>query len=142
MICVTAMNQLPDPSRRQSLRRSLYVALSGLWDTCRRERNLQIQLAVAVVAIVCGALCQFSPLEWGGLALCIGFVLGMETMNSAVEAVVDLASPEWHSLAKRAKDAAAGATLVSAMAAVAFGLSVFGPRLLEFCGLWTNVSQL
>jgi len=53
-------------------------------------------------------------------------VLSLEVVNSAVEAVVDLASPEFHPLAKVAKDAAAGATLVAAVFSVLVGLVVFG----------------
>ena len=64
--------------------------------------------------------------------LCIGLVIAAELVNSAIERVVDLASPEQHPLAGQAKDLAAGAVLVCAMAAVIVGILVFLPYLRRF----------
>ena len=62
-------------------------------------------------------------------------VLGLELVNTAVEAVVDLASEDYHPLAKKAKDTAAGAVLIAAMAAAVIGVIIFGPKLLAVMGL-------
>ena len=68
--------------------------------------------------------------EWLAVIAAIGLVWTAEGLNTAIEALVDLVSPEQHPLAGRAKDVAAGAVLLAALAATAIGLLVFGPRLL------------
>jgi diacylglycerol kinase (ATP) len=70
-----------------------------------------------------------TPLEWAVLLLVIGLVISLEILNTAVEAVVDLCSPEQSELARIAKDAAAGAVLVAAITAVAVGAFIFVPAL-------------
>ena len=69
-------------------------------------------------------------MEWIALILTIALVLGMEAVNTAVESVVDLVSPEYHPLAKQAKDVAAGAVLLVAIGAACVALLLFGARLL------------
>lgn len=104
---------------------------AGVVDTLRRERNMKIHACVAVLAVV---LCFALPVRPWGLPcvlLCIGVVMALECVNTAVEAVVDLASPEWHSLAKKAKDAAAGAALIAAVMSVAVGLVVYVPAVVS-----------
>ena len=73
---------------------------------------------------------EFPGLEWIAVILAIGLCMTAEAFNTAIESVVDLASPEQHPLAGRAKDVAAGAVLLAAMTAVVVGVIVFGPRLL------------
>jgi len=108
-----------------TLQRAFASALAGIADTVRRERNIKIELGFAVFAIVAGALLALEPLEWALIALTIAAVLAAELVNTAIEAAVDLASPKIHPLAKRAKDAAAGAVLLLAAASVVVGLIVF-----------------
>jgi diacylglycerol kinase len=69
--------------------------------------------------------------DWAILVLTIGLVLAAECFNSAVEALVDLAHPGYHALAKLAKDASAGAVLLLSIMSVIIGLLIFGPPLLE-----------
>jgi len=109
--------------------KSFRFALEGLWQTARTQRNFRIQLAMGTVAIGMGLGFPLSRLEWGVLVLTIMIVLSGELFNTALEALVDLVSPEFRTLAKTAKDCAAGAVLVSAFGAVAIGLLLFGPRL-------------
>ena len=94
-------------------------------------RNFRIQLMAGVVAVVAGALLRISRGEWMAVAVCIGLVLGGEGANTALESAVDLASPARHPLAKRAKDAAAGAVLFFSLAAAIVGGIIFLPRLLD-----------
>jgi diacylglycerol kinase (ATP) len=89
---------------------------------------LQFHAVATVVVIGLGFYFQLSPTEWALVALAVGLVWGLELANTAVEAVVNLVSPEYHPLAGRAKDVAAGAVLVGAVAALVVGLLVFGPR--------------
>lgn len=111
---------------QRSFWRSLGWAINGLKRTYRREPNFRRELLVAALALGL-ALWLGAPLA-PILAMC-AVVLGLELVNSAVEAVVDLASPEQHELAAAAKDAAAAAVLVAAAVSVLVGLAVLGPPL-------------
>ena len=68
------------------------------------------------------------------MVLCIALVMALEIVNTAIESIVDLASPEWHILAKRAKDCAAGAVYLAAFASVVVAAIVFVPRLIAVLG--------
>ena len=105
--------------------KSFGCALKGIAVTIRGERNIKVQLAVAVVALALGAVLLRDPLEWVVVILCCGCVIGAELINTAIEHVVDLVSPEWNELAGKAKDAAAGAVLVIALAAGTIGVIVY-----------------
>jgi undecaprenol kinase len=74
--------------------------------------------------VVAGALLRLPPLGWAVVALAIGLVLAAELLNTALEAVVDLVSPDDHPLAKRAKDVAAAGVLAASLAALAAGAFV------------------
>ncbi len=115
--------------------RSFGYAFSGIGQMIRTQRNAQIHVLITAAACVAAWAWGLSRLEWVALILTIGLVLGMEAINTAVEAVVDLASPQYHPLAKRAKDIAAGAVLLVAIAAVCVGLLLFGPHALDLL-LW------
>lgn len=98
---------------------------------CSRDRMFRCQLVAGVVALALGAFVRLSRVEWAILALTIGVVLALEAMNSAVEYVVDLVSPDYNELAGRAKDAAAGAVLVASLGAAAVGAIILGGRLFD-----------
>lgn len=100
----------------------LKYALDGIALAWRTQRNFRIQVVVAVIAVAVFALLRVSALAFAILALTIAFVLAFEAMNTALEALVDLVSPERHTLAKAAKDAAAGAVLIAALGALSVGV--------------------
>ncbi len=118
----------PDSSPNGFLE-SFRHALDGIGATAR-GRNFRVQLVAGAAAVALGAFFRISAGEWIAVALCIGLVLGGECANTALEAAVDLASPDRHPLAKRAKDAAAGAVLLFSLAAAVIGAVVFLPRFL------------
>ena len=89
---------------------------------------MQIHSVVAVLVVVLGFLFDISKIEWLFCLLCFGLVFGAELMNSAIESVVDLASPERHKLAENAKDMAAGAVLACVIFSVIGGLIIFAPK--------------
>ena len=95
----------------------------------RTQRNMKIHLAAAAVAVAAGLVLGIDAVSWAVVTLCIAAVVSAECLNTALESVVDLVSPEYHELAGRAKDAAAGAVLVLAAASVAVAAFVFVPRL-------------
>jgi diacylglycerol kinase (ATP) len=100
----------------------LKFALDGIAHAWRTQRNFRIQVVLAIVAVVVFAALHAPVLAFAILALTIAFVLALEAMNTALEALVDLVSPERHALAEAAKDAAAGAVLIAALGAVAVGI--------------------
>lgn len=114
---------------RHSLPRSFAFAWDGLAEGALRDRNLRIHLALGVLAGAFAAHAPLSPAERALLVLCIALVLGAESMNSALEAVVDLASPGWDERARIAKDAAAATVLAVAAGSVLVLLVVGTPHL-------------
>ncbi len=119
------------------LLRSFLFAFAGIGWMVRTQRNAQVHVFITTVVVIAGFVLQVSTVEWLALILSIAVVLAFEALNSAVEAVVDLASPQLHLLAKRAKDAAAGAVLLVAIGAALVGCIIFLPKLLRFVGLMT-----
>ena len=97
--------------------------------TWSRERNFRLHVAVAVAVAAMGAVLQITRVELAVLAFAMGLVFTAELFNTTVEAAVDLLSPEYHDAAKTAKDAAAGAVLLSALTAALVGLLILGPPL-------------
>ena len=107
--------------------RSFRYAMEGLI-TAVQEQNFRFHLVSAVIVLMAGLLTGLSIVEWCIIILVIAIVIGTELINTAIERVVDLASPEIHPLAKQAKDVAAGAVLVFALASVIIGLLIFLPK--------------
>lgn len=107
-------------------------ALRGIRETFRSERNFKIQIVVAIVAFSVGYWLNLSAGEWLWLSLSITLVFAMELLNTAIEAFCDVVSPGYHPLVQKAKDAAAGAVLVSAVFAFFVGIIIFGPRLWSY----------
>lgn len=113
-------------SRQASLR----YAIRGVLQLVQTQTNARIHLCAAVLVIAVAWWLQVSPVEWGVLLLAIGLVLCAEGLNTAIEFVVDLASPQWHALARDAKDVAAGAVLLASLAAAATGCVVLLPKII------------
>jgi diacylglycerol kinase len=109
--------------------RSFGYAVEGLAYLVRTQRNFRIHVFAAVVAIGAGVLAGLSALEWAVLAVAIGLVIMTEGLNTGIELAVTLASPERRPEAKAAKDIAAGMVLCAAIASVAVGVALFGPRI-------------
>src|ERR687896_49483 len=110
---------------RHPLTRSFGFAFAGLWFLLRTQRNAQIHVIIGAIACGLGAWLRISRVEWAVLVFTIALVLILEGLNTAVEAAIDLASPDIHPLAKAAKDLAAGMVLIAATASVAVGLLIF-----------------
>ena len=118
-------------SRRQSLFKSWAISVSGFMYAVRNERNVALVCVCMVIAVVLAIALRISLIEWVIVVLCCGLVLTSELLNTAIEAVTDLAcNEEIHPLAKIAKDVAAGATLVTSVTSLIIALLVFGPRIL------------
>ncbi|MFD0958642.1 diacylglycerol kinase family protein [Paenibacillus chungangensis] len=109
--------------------RSAGLAISGIRHSVATQRHMQFHCIAAFLVFIAGIILSLDALEWAMITMAVGMVITTEMINTAMERVVDLACPEWHPLAKIAKDCAAGAVLVSAIAAVITGLLVMGPPL-------------
>ncbi|HEX6288631.1 MAG TPA: diacylglycerol kinase family protein [Herpetosiphonaceae bacterium] len=110
--------------------RSFGFAFAGIGALLRTQRNAQIHVAAMIVVVGAGWLLGVGLGDWIALTLATALVLSLEALNTALEAVVDLVSPQPHPLAKRAKDVAAGAVLIGAIGAAIVGCIVFLPKLL------------
>lgn len=110
-------------------RRSLAAAWAGVRHTLRTQPNAWIELAALGVVVVAGWWFRIRAVEWAVLGLTMALVLALEAVNTAVESVVDLVSPEVHPLAKIAKDSAAGAMIFAVLGSIWVAAFIFGPRL-------------
>jgi diacylglycerol kinase len=104
-------------------------ALRGWRYVLKTQHNAWIHSIVAAMVILLGLWLRIPARDWAGLVLAIAMVFTAEFINTAIEAVVDLASPQKHPLAKVGKDVGAGAVLVAALAGVLIGLLILGPPL-------------
>ena len=118
------------PGRASTLLLSFRYGFAGIRYLLWTQRNAKIHSAIAVIAVLLGFVLGITRDEWLALVVVIILVLAAEGFNTAIEAVVDLASPAYHPLAKIAKDVAAGTVLLIAIGAVIFGIILFLPYLL------------
>lgn len=131
------MSQPPVPPQLHKSEWAKFIAgfgyaFSGLWYALRTQRNARVHALIATLAIGMGILLHISAVEFAMIFVAITGVFLAEMFNTVFELCVDLASPEYHPLAKIAKDVSAGAVLLSAMLSVVIGLFIFGPHLWNF----------
>lgn len=119
------------PVTSQNRIKSLGYALAGWLYMLRRQKNTRIQAIASIAVMIFAAWLGIGAGDWAILILTITIVWMAEFMNAAVEAVVNLASPELHPMARVAKDVAAAAVLLGVVASVLIGLLLLGPPLLE-----------
>ncbi|WP_423148164.1 diacylglycerol kinase family protein [Rubrolithibacter danxiaensis] len=110
--------------------KSFGYAIKGIIYAAKTQVNFQIHLVAALSAIILGFYFKISVNEWLWIILCIGLVLIVELLNTAIEVLVDLISPQFNKKAGVIKDIAAGAVLTSAILAIAIGLFIFIPKIL------------
>lgn len=108
-----------------SFKQSLSFAANGIkvfWE----EKHMKIHCVMALAVIVAGFFFKITLTEWLVCIILIALVLSLEIINTAIENLVNLVSPDYHPLAGKIKDLAAGAVLVSAIAAFICGSLIFG----------------
>lgn len=135
----TATPSSTDKQKEDSLAKFIAgfgYAFSGIWYALRTQRNARFHAVAALLVTLLGILLHLSALEFAFLFVAITSVFIAEMFNTGIEVCIDLVSPEYHPLAKIAKDVAAGAVLVSAILAVVIGLFVLGPH------VWGLLSRL
>lgn len=109
--------------------KSFGYAFEGILTGIRKERNMRIHTAAMILVVLAGTILGLSAVEWCICLILFGLVMALELVNTAVEAVVDLVTEEKKPLAKTAKDTAAGAVLIAAIASVIIGLLIFVPHI-------------
>ena len=117
------------PARARTFWQSLAFAYAGVRHALHSQRNVRIHLGIAAAAVIAGFVLRINRAEWAVVVTLIALVIGLELLNTAIETLVDLASPTFHPLAKTAKDTAAGAILLVALGSAVAGLIIFLPRL-------------
>lgn len=120
---------------KKRLRNSFKYAGIGILQAFIGEQNLKIHTLIAILVIGAGFILEISYMEWIVCLILIGLVLMAEFFNTAIEYVVDLASPEIHPLAKASKDTASAGVLMMAIISAIIGLMIFIPKIIEFIGV-------
>ena len=130
MLQSTSPNSMPSAYLNARLR-SFGHAFRGLKFLLQTQHNARIHAAATVLVVAVGALLRIGPAEWALIVLAIVCVWVAEALNTSIEFLVDLVSPEHHPLAGKAKDVAAGAVLIAAIGSAIIGGFVFGPYVLR-----------
>ena len=115
--------------KKNPLWRSFGYAFAGIWTGIRKERNMKIHCTALLMVVIAGIAFRITVSEWCICIVLCALVMSLELVNTAVEAVVDLVTEEKKPLAKIAKDTAAGAVLIAAIASVIIGLLIFVPHI-------------
>jgi len=111
--------------------KSFRFAFNGIWALIRYEHNFRIHLAIFIVVLSAGTIFRISLTEWLAVLFVSALVLVSESFNTSLEHLSDVVSPGADEKIRRAKDTAAAAVLISAMAAILTGIMIFGPKLLK-----------
>lgn len=115
--------------------KSFQYAFDGWWYVIRTQHNAWIHAVISLIVLGLGLWLTLSARDWAVIILAMMAVWMAEFMNTALEALVDMATEEFHPLAKIAKDVAAAGVLVGAAGAFLVGLLIMGPPLLQKLGL-------
>jgi len=110
---------------------SFGYAFKGVKDLFLTQRNAQIHLTISIIVIVAAYFFNISKTEWLICILLIGLVLAAEAINTALEYLTDLVSPDYHELAGKSKDVAAAGVLLLAIVAAIIGVSIFWQPVIE-----------
>lgn len=115
--------------KQQTVLSSFINAFNGLGNFFMRERNGRIELGAAVITAVFGFWLHISAMEWIIVLICIGLVISLEMLNSAVEKLCDMVHAEYHPVIKIVKDVSAGAVLVASIISAIIACIIFLPKL-------------
>ncbi|MBK5211187.1 MAG: diacylglycerol kinase family protein [Coriobacteriia bacterium] len=131
---------VPD-TRTQTIARSFQCAGEGIINLLRTERNFRIDLGAAILVGFMACLTRTRGVDLAVILALIGIMLASEAFNAALESAVDLVSSDFHVLAKRAKDIAAGGVLLMAFVSVIVGALIFLPKLALLTSGYLSLSE-
>lgn len=112
--------------------KSFLFAYKGIKEGTK-QRNLKIHFLFAILSILLGFYFSISITEWLIICLCIGFVISLELINTAIEYLVNWINPEHHPMAGKVKDLGAAAVLIAAMTTIIIGIVIFGKYIIALC---------
>ncbi|NIJ51855.1 diacylglycerol kinase family protein [Dyadobacter arcticus] len=112
--------------------RSFRYAGVGIYNLFRYENNARIHFMACILVVIAGIFFQISSIEWALIVIQIALVLAAEAINTSIEKLADLVSPEYHPVIKIVKDTAAAAVLLLAISAVIIGVIIFIPKVLLY----------
>ncbi|MEW6696359.1 MAG: diacylglycerol kinase family protein [Bacillota bacterium] len=110
--------------------KSFGYALEGTVFVLRSQRNMKVHFVATLLVVTVGLFLRLSASEWVDIIFAVFFVLAAECINTAIEALVDLSSPQKQPLAKIAKDCAAGAVLLAAINSLLAAYFILWPKIL------------
>lgn len=112
--------------------KSILFAIQGIKQFFSRDRNGKIQTVIGITAIALGFTVSLPSFQWLLVLFCIGLVISLEMINSAIEKYCDLVTTDFHPGIKIIKDVAAGAVLIASLMSLVIGLIIFIPALVKF----------
>ena len=114
---------------------SFKYAIEGIITAFKKENNMKIHVLIMTIIIICGFIFKISVVEWFICIIMFGLVLASELINTSIESTIDLVTTKIDINAKIAKDTAAGAVLIIAIASIIIGLVIFLPKILNLFSL-------
>lgn len=114
---------------------SFKYAMQGILRAFKTERNLKIHTSMMMIVVILGVIFKIAVWEWITCIILFDLVIGAELLNTSIEEMVNLLSPEIRVHAKYAKDIAAGAVLIFATASAIVGVIIFLPKILVYFNL-------
>ncbi len=123
---------MPNNGYLKSRLNSILIALDGIKYVFMSQKNTRIHAGFTLGVFLLGWLLKINRIEWIALLLVIGLVWVAEFLNTAVEVVIDIISPEENQAAKIGKDVSAGGVLIAAFVSILIGILIFGPRLWQW----------
>lgn len=118
-------------SKLHSFPNSFSYALQGIKTALKNEPNFRIQIVIALIAVILGFVLKIEKAEWLAMIIVIFLVLILELINTTLEALVDIVSPQIHPQAKTAKDVSAAAVLFSSILSAIVGIIIFLPKIIK-----------
>ncbi|GAA3605234.1 diacylglycerol kinase family protein [Flavivirga amylovorans] len=109
--------------------KSIGYAYKGALLLLKTEASIKIQFAIAIILTIAGFYYKISPTEWLIQLLCIGIVMSIEGVNTAIEAIADFIHPEHHNKIGLIKDIAAGAVFIASSFAIIIGFIIYFPKI-------------
>lgn len=113
-----------------SMTEAFSCAFNGIGHAFNTQRNFKVHTVFAIAAIILGFILQIPQSSWLAVIICIIVVFSLEVLNTSIESIVDMTSPQWHLLAMHAKDCSAGAVLVAAIGSLVVACVVYIPAFL------------
>tara|TARA_Y200000002_G_C22465773_1_gene572360 strand:+ start:123 stop:500 length:378 start_codon:yes stop_codon:yes gene_type:complete len=115
---------------------SIKAALLGIKLAFQTEKNIKIHFIISILTLLTSFLLEVSAIESTLILMCIGFVLSLELINTAIERIIDLYSTKYTLSIKIIKDIAAGSVLIASIFAFTVGCLIFIPKCLKYIELW------